>query len=146
MDGEHSTQEDKGNCNPRYAASSRQQHALSQQLANDAKRRSAKRGTDSHFTLPDRSASEQEIGDVGTGDQQNKTYTAHQHKQRGPYIPRECVIECQYVNAEAHIPACVLPMKSGRDGIQFAVGLPQTDSTGQADQAAQPVKIRRSTN
>src|SRR5579872_167031 len=135
MDGQYPVQQEEGDCDADCTACSGKQHAFSQQLTNDAQRRSTERGADSHFALPGRSTGKQEIGYICAGNQQNETDAAHQHEQCRPHTTRECVIECLKMNTETHVSAWVLPMQASSHGIHFTACLLKAYSMRQSEAA-----------
>ena len=78
---------------PSDAAGERQQHAFGQQLADDAAAAGADRGADRDLALPAGGADQQQVGDVGAGDQQHEADRAEQHQQRRPHVPHELSLQ-----------------------------------------------------
>jgi hypothetical protein len=64
------------------AADRRKQNAFGKHLAEQPRRSSPHGGTDSDFFLPYRGACQQNIGDIGAGDQQNESDDGHQNFER----------------------------------------------------------------
>jgi hypothetical protein len=100
----------------------------------------------SHFTLADRSTGEQQICDVGAGDEQHKANAAHKHKQRRPYIACDGIVESLQEDTKTNIATRIFPVPASRHGIEFATRLLQTYSIRQTDKGAQPVEIRGRTD
>ena len=67
---------------PTHAADRRQHETLDQQLAHQLTARGAERQPDRDFLLPHEAARDQQVRDVGAGDQQHESDHAHQHDQR----------------------------------------------------------------
>ena len=65
-----------------HASRQRQHDALGEQLPDDAAARAADRGADGDFPPPAGRPHQQQIGDVGAGDQQHQADGAGQHHQR----------------------------------------------------------------
>ena len=63
-------------------AGARQHGALDQPLPHDRAAAGAEREADRHFLLPRRAARQQQVRDVGAGDQQHEPDHAHQHQNR----------------------------------------------------------------
>src|SRR5438132_8263374 len=63
------------------AASSRQDQTLSQQLSDDSRAASAQGDSDSDLFLPRHTASQEQVRDVRTGNEQHKSDGAEQDKQ-----------------------------------------------------------------
>ncbi len=75
------------------AAGEAEQRALQQQLAGDAPPSGAQRGANRELLLTSIGADEEQIRDVGAGDQQDHTYSAHQNPQCGANIAHQIVLE-----------------------------------------------------
>ena len=67
----------------------RQRHALGQQLPDDASAAGADGRAQRHFTLARRGAHQQQVRDVGAGDEQDEGDGGAQNEQRGPRAPDE---------------------------------------------------------
>ena len=61
-----------GDQRPQDPAAQRQKHALGEELADQAQAIGAERGPDRQFGAPARGARQQQVGEVGAGDQKNK--------------------------------------------------------------------------
>ena len=68
-----------------------EQHALSEQLRDDAPARRAERDADRHFLMPCGGARDQQAGDVCGRDEQQQADGGEQHQQRGPDAAHEFV-------------------------------------------------------
>ena len=66
---------------PIDAAGEREQQALDQQLPDDAPARRAHRVAHRHLARPRRRARQQQVGDVGAGDEQHEADRAHQRQE-----------------------------------------------------------------
>ena len=67
---------------PTRAAGERDDETLDQQLLDDAPPAGAEREADGDLALTRRGARDQQVGDVGAGDQQHAADHRHQHPQR----------------------------------------------------------------
>jgi len=63
---------------PEHSSQRRQQEAFAKHLTDDAPPASAKRRAQGHLPLPRRAPNEQEVRDVGAGNQQNQTNGSEQ--------------------------------------------------------------------
>ena len=76
---------------PQHAAEAGQQHALRQELADDARAARAERQPHLDLTLPADGAFEQQVGDVHAGDEQHERDGTQQQQERGPQIARPSI-------------------------------------------------------
>ncbi len=90
-----------GEHHPEHAAHARQQHALGQQLADDARGACAERQPHLDLTLPADGALEQQVGHVHAGDQEHECDGAEQQQECGPQIT-DHVVE-QRADADGHL-------------------------------------------
>ncbi len=67
---------------PENAAGDREQHAFSEQLAHDARAAGSQCGADRELAFASRGAHQQQVGDIGAGDQQHQSYRAQHDQQR----------------------------------------------------------------
>ena len=74
----------QGKAKTERASQQREQRGLGQELLHDSPARRAERGPHGHLSLPHRTASEHQIRDVHTGDQQETSCGAEQHAEREP--------------------------------------------------------------
>ena len=146
MDGEHAAQEKKGGRNSRRSARACQEHALCEQLANDARRGGSECSAHCHFTLTSSSTGKQQICNIGARDQKHKTDAAHKHKQRRPDTACEGIIKSLQEDAKTNIIAWVFAVQTSRRGIELTTRLLQAYPIRQANKAAQPVEIRGRTS
>ena len=65
------------------AAESRENDTLGEELADDAGARGAKGGAEGHFRFAAHAADEEEIGDVGAGDEEDESGDPHEHVEVG---------------------------------------------------------------
>ena len=72
-------------------AERRQQHALGQQLPDDAKPARAHAQPHRHFAPPRRGARQQQIGDIGARQGQDQSHQRHQHIQRLRVLPAQAI-------------------------------------------------------
>jgi hypothetical protein len=73
----------------RRAARQAEQHALGQQLPEDARAARADCRADRDFFLASRRARQQQVRDVRAGDQQHKPDRAQQNIERQPYVAHD---------------------------------------------------------
>ena len=78
---------------PSDTAERRQQHALGEQLANDALAARADGRANRHLLLPHRGAREQKVRDVAARDEQHEPDGAEQHVQREADVADDLVDE-----------------------------------------------------
>ena len=71
-----------------HASRAGQQHALGQQLTDNASATGADRGSDRELALPARRSREQQVGHVAARDQQHQRDRAEQHQQRRSHVAR----------------------------------------------------------
>ena len=88
-----------GNEQSGRAAHGPEHHALREQLADDARAAGAERAPNGNLALADRRSREQQVGDVGTGDQQHEADRGEQRQQRGTYVADQIVAERITYNA-----------------------------------------------
>ena len=74
----------RGDAETSQAADRRQHHALDQQLADDAPARRADRHPHRDFPRPVGGPRQQQVGDVGAGNQQHERHGAHQGQEHRP--------------------------------------------------------------
>ncbi len=73
-------------CESQHTADRRQQYTLGQKLANHPPAPGADGRPDRQLPLPHSRARQQQVGDVGTGDQQHKPHRSQQNQQRQPHV------------------------------------------------------------
>ena len=93
VDGEQRANAERAEAEAEHAAGQRQHHALGQQLPNDAAAAGADRRADRDLALAARGAHEQQVRDVGAGDQQHKADRAQQDEQRRPDVADDLVLQ-----------------------------------------------------
>ena len=86
VDGEQQADADESENEAQQASGQRERKALGQQLADDLEASGAERGAGCEFALSYRGAHQQEIGDVGAGNEKNEADRAEQNQQRLPGI------------------------------------------------------------
>ena len=84
------------------AAGQGEQHAFSQQLAHDARAAGSQCGADRELAFADGGAHQQQIGDIGAGDQQHQSYRAQHHQQRIARVADDAV--AQWSNRKIRSP------------------------------------------
>jgi hypothetical protein len=97
-------------------AAQRQQDAFRQQLAHDASAVGAQRGANGELTPSSRGARQQQIGDVGAGDDQHEPDRAHQQQQRGSNVPHHVVFHGDELGPSPRIRLRVLAGQDATDG------------------------------
>src|SRR5262245_25987943 len=100
-----------------------QQYALSQQLPHDAPSAGAHRHTHGDFSLPRRSARQQQVGHVRAGDQQHASDGAQQDQQRRPDIANDGVSQRRDRHAIALIGVGILFFQRYRDVLHLGASL-----------------------
>ncbi len=75
------------------AAGRREQHALGQELPHQARAAGAQRAANGNLPLPDRRAREQQVRDVGAGDQQHEADRGEQRQQRRTHVADQIVVQ-----------------------------------------------------
>ena len=113
--------------NAAEAGDDRQQHAFQQQLANDPPPRCAQGDAHGNFARAIRRPRQQQVGDVGAGDQQDERDRAHQREEH-----------------DANRPAVLLLVERQDAGLDVLVGLGILlfDLSGYVDQLRLPVRSR----
>jgi hypothetical protein len=74
----------RGEQQPRESAEHGKQYGLDHQLPDDARPAGAERKADGNLLLPAGPARQQQVRDVGAGDQQHETGGRDEHARRGP--------------------------------------------------------------
>ena len=74
-------------------ADGRQQQAFGEQLANQAPAAGAERRADGDFTITPGGARQQEVRDVGAGDEQHDQHRGGEQLQRAPHVADEQLLE-----------------------------------------------------
>jgi hypothetical protein len=82
---------------------------LGGELADQTPPAGAERDADGHLPLPSQGAAEQQVGDVGAGDEQQEAAGAQQQQQRLPDAPNRDVPQRHRPGAHAFVSERVLP-------------------------------------
>ena len=90
-----------------------EQHALGEQLADDAAAPGAEGGPHRHLAGPSGGPGQQQVGDVGAGDEQHEGDRAHRRQGHGAHVARDVV---RGERLGAHPPAGVGRMLGGEPG------------------------------
>ena len=88
-ESKHGRRADGGNHDTSGPSSEREQHAFDQQLSRDPRARRAECEPYGDLALPGRAAREEQVRDVGAGDQENAGGGRHQHPERRGQRPAE---------------------------------------------------------
>ena len=92
-DGRQQPQACKGRAHAERAAHQPEQHAFDQQFPRDARASRSQRGADGKLLLPSLCAHQQQIGDIGAGDQQDHADGGHHHPQHGDDVAHHFLLE-----------------------------------------------------
>src|SRR5262249_13615185 len=129
-----------------------QQGALGQQLTDNAPSGGAERHTHRHLLSARRSADEQQVGDIGAGNQQNQADGAQQNQQRLPYVTDKVFVQQRNTHTTVLIALRILLFQARGDQIQLCfrllhghVRLQSRDDIGSRVSAAHPEAFRRKT-
>ncbi len=109
---------------PDDAAGHRKDRALGGELAKNAHPRGAERAAQGNLALAAGRASEQQVCDVGAGDQQQEADGDEEHHQRAPRVLDDILL--QRNDPDAHVSGLVLGMlraKLSRDAVHVRLGL-----------------------
>ncbi len=82
-----------GQAEPDDAAEHAEGDAFEQQLAGDPPGSGAQRGANRQLLLPRFGPDEEQVGDVGAGNEEHQPNRAHQHPQDGAHVADEVVLE-----------------------------------------------------
>ena len=85
------------------AAAQREQQTFSEELANQATPSCAEGNADSEFAGAPGGARKQEIGNVGAGDQQDKSHGTKQNEQHWPHVTEHFFAEVDESGADAFV-------------------------------------------
>ena len=77
---------------PNTVASERQHQRFGEELPNDRRARRAERGANADFLRAMRRAVEQQVGDVGAGDEQHEEHGAEHREQQLPRLLADVVV------------------------------------------------------
>ena len=126
------------------AACEGKKDAFGQQLADEASASSTHRSADGYFPATVRSAGQEEIGDVGAGDEQNETNGADEKQQCRANVFDDLLLQGNDVSAGAGVVDRVLLFEAFGDADHFGVGLFARDArfeTANGEDAGMPVAI-----
>ena len=131
------------------------------QLPDHAALARAHGGANGHLSAARRGAGQQQIGDVGAGDQEHKADRAQQHQESGPHVPHDFLRQRPHVDAvlgirlgiglrelRGHAVHVGLRLLSGHPGLQASHGAQTGMRLARARQhvvplAEQGVDVRR---
>ena len=127
-DGEQCSHAYKAESHAENAAGQGEQHTFSEQLAHDARAAGSQCGAYGELTFAAGGAHQQQIGDIGAGDQQHQCYRAQHHQQRIARVADDAV--AQWSNRKIRSPIRVreltVVLRACRE--QFCVGLRDGDA------------------
>ena len=98
-DGEQGANADVADKKAEDASAEREHEALGEQLANDADAAGTHGSADGELPLAAGGTHEQQIGDVGAGDEQDEAHSSEQNEQRGAGVGNDGI--AQRLHAEA---------------------------------------------
>ena len=104
------------------AGGERQHHALGEELADQAAASGADRRAHDDLAAARRGARQQQIGDVGAGDEQHEAHRAEQHEQRLPRRADDGLMERRDAHALVAVAARVLGGQPGGDAGHLRLG------------------------
>ncbi len=120
----------------------RQHEALDEQLPHDLPARRAERRAQRELALTGGAARQQQVRDVGAGDEQHESDGAEQQPQRRlRRVAEEVVLERLDAGAPARVGFRKRLREVGRDGQHVRVGLLKSDAGLQPAHDEQPVKV-----
>ncbi len=85
------------------AAGERERQALRQELPRDSARARAERGMNRQFLLPRFGAHQEQVGDVGAGDEQHEADRAEEHPEHAPDVADDVSRERPNVGPDLHV-------------------------------------------
>src|SRR5690348_1043522 len=100
-DGDEKTQSGPGKTQTQNAAEDSDKEALAKQLRSDAAAACAQRGANGKFLAAAFGAHKHKISDVGAGDEQNHTDTAHEHPKEASDVADDFTFERNNLRGEA---------------------------------------------
>ena len=109
------------------AAEDSDQDAFGEELADEAGPAGAEGGADGDFFLASGGAGEQEVGDVGAGDEQHEADRAEQHEHGAADIAYDHFLDADDGHAEGAVPLAFDAHATG-DGVDFGLGLLDRDA------------------
>ncbi len=117
---------------PHETADDRQQRALDQQLADDAPARRAQRDADGHFARAAGRSREQQVRDVGAGDQEYEADRAHQRQEHQLDRPAvHAIVERHDARADVLVGIGIIASQFSRDGVHLCLRLRHRDAVAQ---------------
>ena len=109
------------------AAEGRDDHALGQELAQQASGPPAHCGADRELLLAPRVAGQHEVGDVDAGDEEDEDHGAPQQEQHRAHRCDLTRLQGDDARADAGVGARMVGGEPGRDGVHLGLGLGQGD-------------------
>ena len=94
----------------------RQQHALGEQLADDARPAGPHGGPDGDLPAAGGRARQQQVRDVGAGDEKHEAHRPEQRPEGGPDVLHQLVLQPDHVRAHAGVVVRILLLETLRDG------------------------------
>ncbi len=114
------------------ASEEAEKHALRQELPRQAVPACSQCRANGDFLFTSRGASEQKVGDVGTGDQQDERYRPEQHEQWAAYVADYLLLQADDIHAVAGV-ALVFDTNAAGDDVDIRLGLLHGDPGLEAD-------------
>ncbi len=120
--GEQGLQAEVGQADPGERAQHREENALRQELAQQAPPRRAQGEADRDLPLPVGGPGQQEVGDVGAGDQEDEGDRPEQQHQRRPQLAHDRVEERLEGHALLRVRVRVALGEALREGLHLGAG------------------------
>ena len=111
------------------ASHEREQHALREELPDDLPAGGADRDAHAHLPRPPRGTREQEVGDIGAGNQQHESDRAQQRPEQQPDLRSDDqALERIGIRREVLVAVGILAGQCPADGVQLGPGLFERDA------------------
>src|SRR6266403_2611452 len=114
--GEESIGAPNGESDAEAAADQGEQQTFHEQLAGDAPAAGADGGSNGHLALATGSTGEEQAGDIGTGDEEDKRDGAKENQQGGAQRAGNLIAERHDVDAPVALGIRIFVLKLGGDG------------------------------
>jgi len=125
-----------------HAAKQSVQDALGEKLADQAQTAGAERSAHGHLSLAPGGAGEQQVGNVGAGDEQDERHGAEQHKQGGAGLAYDFFTQLDEPDAPPFVGWILLLEARGED-IPFGLGAFPADAGAEARSGVQVMGAAR---
>jgi hypothetical protein len=104
---------------PEDAAGQRQQHALGEELPQQASPRGPERRANGHLALAVRHPDQHEVGHIGAGDEQDQRHRAEKDEQRRADLAHDPLLQSDQLHTPAGIARRILGLEPSRDRRQL---------------------------